>query len=100
MIFRFLLLFFIVSACAMSPGFKKEPSSKNPKKMGLEQNGVTLFFHNINKMNLSAMPKIGDIQKNKVAINMYLLSFIYNLKILSAKKACIINEQSIHNPKY
>ena len=47
MILRFLLLFFIVSACALTPGFKKEPSSKNPKRLGLEQNGVTLFFHNI-----------------------------------------------------
>ena len=63
MILRFLLLFFIISACALSPGFKKEPTSKNPKKMGLKQNGVTLFFHNINKMNLSALPRIEDIQK-------------------------------------
>ena len=42
--FKFLLIFLIISACAISPGFKKEPSSKNPKKMGLMQNGVTLFF--------------------------------------------------------
>ena len=63
MILRFLLIFFVISACVFSPGFKKEPSSKNPKRLGLEQNGVTLFFHNINKMNLGALPSIGDIQK-------------------------------------
>jgi len=45
MILRFLLVFFIISACALSPGFKKEPNSKNPKRIGLKQNGVTLFFH-------------------------------------------------------
>ena len=63
MTLRFLLLFFVITACAVAPGFKKEPSSKNPKKMGLEQNGVTLMFHNINKMNLDAMPRVEDIQK-------------------------------------
>ena len=63
MTLRFLLLFFVITACALSPGFKKEPSSKNPKKMGLEQNGVTLMFHNINKMNLDALPRVDDIQK-------------------------------------
>ena len=63
MTLRFLLLFFVITACAVSPGFKKEPSSKNPKKMGLEQNGVTLMFHYINKMNLDAMPRVDDIQK-------------------------------------
>ena len=63
MILRFLLLFFVISACAVSPGFKKEPSSKNPKKIGLEQNGVSLMFHNLNKMNASLLPRIADIQK-------------------------------------
>ena len=63
MTLRFLLLFFVINACAVSPGFKKEPSSKNPKRMGLEQNGVSLMFHNINKMNLDAMPRVEDIQK-------------------------------------
>ena len=63
MILRFLLVFFIISACALSPGFKEEPSSKNPKRIGLKQNGVTLFFHNINKMNLSALPRIEDLKK-------------------------------------
>ena len=63
MLLRFLLLFFIVSACAIAPGFKKEPSSKNPKRMGLKQNGVTLMFHNLNKMNPDVLPRIEDIQK-------------------------------------
>ena len=63
MVLRFLLLFFIISACAISPGFKKEPTSKNPKKMGLKQIGVTLTFHNLNKMNLDGVPRIEDIKK-------------------------------------
>ena len=63
MILRFLLVFFIISACAVSPGFKKEPSSKNPKKMGLEQSGVSLTFYNLNKMNASSLPRIKDIKK-------------------------------------
>ena len=63
MLIRFLLIFFIVSACAVSPGFKKEPSSKNPKRIGLKQNGVSLSFYNINKMNLNALPRIEEIQK-------------------------------------
>ena len=60
---RFILIFILISACTFSPGFKKEPSSKNPKKIGLKQNGVTLSFHNINKMNPSVLPRIADIQK-------------------------------------
>lgn len=63
MVLRFILLFFIISACALSPGFKKEPDSKNPKRMGLEQNGVSLTFYNLNKMNPSALPRIKDIKK-------------------------------------
>ena len=63
MAFRFLLIFFVISACAISPGFKEEPSSKNPKKIGLEQNGVSLTFYNLNKMNPSVLPRIKDIQK-------------------------------------
>ena len=63
MIFRFLLLFLIISACALSPGFKKEPTSKNPKSIGLKQNGVALKFHDLNKMNVSALPRIEDEQK-------------------------------------
>ena len=60
---RFLLIFFIISACALSPGFKKEPSSKNPKKIGLKQSGVTLKFYNLNNMNPDVLPRIKDIQK-------------------------------------
>ena len=41
----------------------KLENSKNPKNIGLGQNGVTLMFYNINKMNLGALPKIGDIKK-------------------------------------
>ena len=63
MILRFLLIFFVISACTFSPGFKKEPNSKNPKNIGLGQNGVTLMFYNINKMNLGALPKVEDIKK-------------------------------------
>ena len=63
MIFRLLLFFFIVSACGIAPGFKEEPSSKNPKRMGLEQNGVTLAFYNINKMDAGVLPRIEDIKK-------------------------------------
>ena len=63
MILRFLILFFIISSCALSPGFKKEPSSKKPKKMGLQQNGVSLTFYNLNKMNASSLPRIKDIKK-------------------------------------
>ena len=61
--FRYFLIFLIISACALSPGFKKEPTSKNPKKMGLQQNGVTLFFYNLNKMNPDVLPRIKDINK-------------------------------------
>ena len=63
MALRFILIFFLISSCALSPGFKKEPSSKSPKRMGLGQNGVSLMFHNINKMNLDAMPRVEDIQQ-------------------------------------
>ena len=68
--FKFLLIFLIISACAISPGFKKEPSSKNPKRMGLKQNGITLMFHNLNKMNPGILPRIEDIQKkSQVKLN-------------------------------
>ena len=63
MIFRLLLFFFIVSACGIAPGFKEEPSSKNPKKMGLEQNGVTLMFYDLNKMDPAVLPRIEEIKK-------------------------------------
>ena len=60
---RFLILFFIISSCGLSPGFQKEPTSKNPKKIGLEQNGVSLTFYNLNKMNIATLPKVEDVQK-------------------------------------
>ena len=64
MLFRFLLLFFIIiSACTNSTGFKQEPISKDAKKLGLEQNGVTLKFYNLNKINTSALPRIEQIKK-------------------------------------
>ena len=69
MILRFLLLFFLISACALSPGFKKEPASKNPKRIGLEQNGVTLHFHDINKMSVGGLPRKAEIQKNIKKLN-------------------------------
>ena len=61
--FRYFLIFLIISACALSPGFKKEPTSKNPKRMGLKQSGVSLTFYNLNKINVSALPRIKDIKK-------------------------------------
>ena len=61
MILRFLILFFIISSCGLSPGFKKEPTSRDPKKMGLEQNGVSLMFYNLNKINTASLPRIKDI---------------------------------------
>ena len=63
MILRFLILFFIISSCGLSPGFKKEPTSKNPKKMGLEQTGVSLMFYNLNKINTASFPKFDDLKK-------------------------------------
>jgi len=61
--FKFLLIFLIISACSLSPGFKKEPTSKNPKKMGLEQNGITLMFYNLNKINTASFPRVEDLKK-------------------------------------
>ncbi len=64
MVLRFLLFFLLISGCGLSPGFQDEPSGKTkPKEIGLERNGVTLNFYNINKMNVAALPKIEDIQK-------------------------------------
>ncbi len=64
MFLRFALLFIVITSCALSPGFKKEPTSKNPKKMGLEQNGVSLMFYDLNKMNASSLPRVDDLKKN------------------------------------
>jgi protein involved in polysaccharide export with SLBB domain len=61
--FVILLIFIITSACINSTGFKEEPISKDAKKLGLEQNGVTLKFYNLNKINTSALPRIEQIKK-------------------------------------
>tara|TARA_B110000196_G_scaffold297032_1_gene287813 strand:- start:570 stop:1670 length:1101 start_codon:yes stop_codon:yes gene_type:complete len=63
MFFRFVLVFIIITSCGLSTGFQKEPLSKNPKEIGLEQNGVTLKFYDLNKMNASSLPRIEDVQK-------------------------------------
>ena len=63
MLFRYFIIFFIISSCSLSPGFKKEPNSKSARKMGLEQNGVSLMFYNLNKMNASSLPRIEDLKK-------------------------------------
>ena len=66
-----LLLLFIVG-CSNSTGFKSEPKPNNSlsrglksKVGGLERNGVTLKFHNINKMNTALLPRFDDIKKKK-----------------------------------
>ena len=65
MIFRFLLFLLILTGCSNSTGFKGEPKGSNPKKIGLEQKGVTLNFHNLNKINTASLPKFEDIKKKK-----------------------------------
>ncbi len=62
---RVLFLCLLVSGCTNSTGFKSEPKSSNPKKIGLEQRGVTLRFHDLNKINTASLPKFEDIKKNK-----------------------------------
>ena len=61
--FVLLLFFIIISACTNSTGFKAEPIGENAKDIGLERNGVTLEFYNINKINTSALPRITQIKK-------------------------------------
>ena len=88
MILRFLILFFIISSCGLSPGFKKEPTSKNPKKMGLEQNGVSLMFYNLNKINTASFPRIEDLKKDakeKLLNNSLNISVKNNNKLLFIK---------------
>ena len=63
MIFRFLLIFLIVTSCGLSPGFQQEPTSKNPKEIGLQRNGVSLVFYNLNKMNIASLPKVEEVKK-------------------------------------
>ena len=64
--FRFLIIFLILSACINSTGFKEEPTGKNAKKIGLERNGVTLKFYNINKINTSILPKVEQVKKKLI----------------------------------
>ena len=59
-----ILIFLFLVGCTNSTGFKSEPRSTNPKKIGLEQNGVTLKFHNLNKINTASLPKFEEIKKN------------------------------------
>jgi len=63
MSFKYLLIFFIISACSNSTGFKDEPTSKDAKKLGLERNGVALKFYNLNKINTTTLPRIEQIKK-------------------------------------
>ena len=65
MIFRFFVILLFLSSCTNSTGFKSEPKGTDPKKIGLEQRGVTLKFHNLNKMNTVLLPKFEDIKKRK-----------------------------------
>ena len=65
MYFKIIFIFLFITACTNSTGFKSEPKGSNPKKIGLEQRGVTLKFHNLNKINTSSLPKFEDIKKDK-----------------------------------
>ena len=62
---RFLLIFLFLSCCTNSTGFKSEPNKKKPKDIGLEQSGVTLKFHDLNKINTASLPKFADIKKKE-----------------------------------
>ena len=62
----FLFIFVIISSCTNSTGFKSEPRGTSPKKIGLEQTGVTLDFYNLNKINTASLPKFEDIKKKKI----------------------------------
>ena len=63
--FRVILIFLFICSCTNSTGFKSEPRNNNPKKIGLEQRGVTLKFHNLNQINAASLPKFEDIKKKK-----------------------------------
>jgi len=65
MIIRFFFLILFISGCTNSTGFKSEPKLNSPKKIGLGQTGVTLKFHNLNKINTASLPKFEDIKKKK-----------------------------------
>ena len=62
---RLILIFLFISSCTNSTGFKSEPKGTSPKKIGLEQTGVTIKFHDLNKINSASLPKFEDIKKKK-----------------------------------
>jgi polysaccharide export outer membrane protein len=64
MIIRLFFLILFISGCTNSTGFKSEPTNKDPKKIGLEQRGVTLKFHDLNNINTASLPKFEEIKKN------------------------------------
>ena len=65
MCFRFILIFLFVANCTNSTGFKSEPKSSNPKKIGIKQRGVALKFYDLNKINTASLPKFEDIKKTR-----------------------------------
>ena len=65
MFFRFALIFLFTASCTNSTGFKSEPKGTNPTKIGIEQTGVTLKFHNLNKINTASLPKFEDIKRKE-----------------------------------
>jgi protein involved in polysaccharide export with SLBB domain len=65
MILRIIFLFLFISGCTNSTGFKSEPKSTNPKRLGLEQTGVALKFHDLNKINTASLPRFEDVEKKK-----------------------------------
>ncbi len=65
MYFKIIFIFLFIAACTNSTGFKSEPKGSNPKSIGLKQRGVTLKFHDLNKINTASLPKFEDIKKRK-----------------------------------
>ncbi len=64
MYIRIILLILFLYGCTNSTGFKSEPKkTNNPKNIGLDQRGVTLNFHDLNKINTASLPKFEDIKK-------------------------------------
>ena len=66
MYFRAIFIFLFICGCTNSTGFKGEPKNNDPKKIGLEERGVTLKFHNLNKINTASLPKFEDIKKKRI----------------------------------
>ena len=65
MFLRIIFLFFFISGCNNSTGFKSEPKGSDPKKIGIKQRGVALKFYDLNKINTASLPKFEDIQKKQ-----------------------------------